>query len=201
MEALARSVNHDLFLFAGQLAMCDGKIAYAQIIEAAILTVKGELQFNVEQGIPYFDTIFLHPNKIALWKAYVIKRVKEFSFVLTVDKFEYDFDYKNHTVNYSMTVSTDEGIVRINSIDYSISTIGTHTSGGGDGGEQLIQNGIFYLPVFKKGNVQYYRQLKQYVDEQMGSVTTELSEETYVKNTGGVFILSEDNAQDNAQEE
>lgn len=188
MRAIARSANNDMFLYAGQLAMCDGKVAYAQIIEAAVLTVKGELQFDTEQGIPYFDTIFRSPKRAALWKAYVVDRVKQFSFVSSITQFDYTFDYKNHVINYEMRVNTDKGKVTITSVDYTVSTIGTHTSGGSGGGEQLVQNGIFYLPVYMENNVQVYRQLKQYVDDVEGTVTTELSEDTYIKNTSGVFV-------------
>ncbi len=188
MRTIARSANNDMFLYAGQLAMCDGKIAYAQIIESAVLTVKGELQFDIEQGIPYFDTIFRSAKRAALWKAYVIDRVKQFSFVTSVTSFEYDIDYKNHVINYTMRVNTDKGKVTITSVDYTVSTIGTHTSSGTGGGEQLTQNGIFYLPVYKQNNIQVYRQLKQYVDDAEGLVTTELSETTYVKDANGVFV-------------
>ena len=185
MRAIARSANNDMFLCAGQLAMCDGKIAYAQIIEAAVLTVKGELQFDTEQGIPYFDTIFRSSKRAALWKAYVVDRVKQFSFVTSITQFDYTFDYKNHVINYVMRVNTDKGKVTITSVDYTVSTIGTHTSGEG---EQLVQNGIFYLPVYMENSVQVYRQLKQYVDDSDGTVTTELSEDTYIKNASGVFV-------------
>ena len=88
-----------------------------------------------------------------------------------------------------MQVVTDDGLVTINGIDYSISTIGTHGSGGGGEMETLVQNGIFYLPVFKENGVQVYRQLRQYVMPNKGGVTTDLSEETYVKNIDGVFVL------------
>lgn len=111
MRAIARSANNDMFLYAGQLAMCDDKVAYAQIIEAAILTIEGELQFDTKQGIPYFDTIFNSPRRAALWKAYVINRTKEFSFVKSIIDFDYTISYSSHTVNYKMTVSTDAGIV------------------------------------------------------------------------------------------
>ena len=93
--------------------MCDGKVAYAQIIEAAVLTVKGELQFDTEQGIPYFDTIFRSPKRAALWKAYVVDRVKQFSFVTSITQFDYTLDYKNHVINYEMHVNTDKGDVTI----------------------------------------------------------------------------------------
>ena len=54
--------------------------------------------------------------------------------------------------------------------------------------ENLTQNGIFYLPVAIDGDVQVYRQLREYINADMGGVTTELSEKTYIKNSDGVFV-------------
>lgn len=187
MKTLARSANRDLFLVAGQFAMADGRIAQAHIIQAAILTVKCELQYDTERGIPYFDTIFEHPNNIGLWRAYVIDRVRGFEWVKDIIDFTHELDYTNKTVRYTMQVSTTDGLVTINGIDYNISTIGTHGGGGGQM-ESLIQNGIFYLPVFKDGEIQVYRQLKQFVLPEGGGVTTDVSEQTYVKNEDGIFV-------------
>lgn len=106
--------------------MADGRIAQAQTIQAAILAVKGELQYDTEQGIPYFETIFDHPNKIDLWRAYVIDRVRKFEWVTDIINFTHEFDYTNKTINYKMQVATNEGLVTVNGIDYSISTIGTN---------------------------------------------------------------------------
>lgn len=47
--------------------------------------------------------------------------------------------------------------------------------------EVLTQDGIFYLPVYVKDDVQYYRQLLQYEDETTHEVTTELSDSLYVR--------------------
>ena len=127
MKTIARSANGDLFLYAGQLAMADGRIAQSQIIQAAILAVKGELQYDTERGIPYFETIFDHPNKIDLWRAYVIDRVRKFEWVTDIIDFTHEFDYTNKTINYKMQVATNEGLVTVNGIDYSISTIGTNS--------------------------------------------------------------------------
>lgn len=47
--------------------------------------------------------------------------------------------------------------------------------------EGLTQDGIFYLPVYVKDDVQYYRQLRQYDDEETHEITTELSDTLYVR--------------------
>lgn len=47
--------------------------------------------------------------------------------------------------------------------------------------EVLTQDGIFYLPVYVKDDVQYYRQLRQYEDEETHEITTELSDTLYIR--------------------
>lgn len=113
MKTLARSANGDIFLSAGQFAMADDREAQAQILKAAILTVKGELQFDTERGVPYFDTIFLDPNKINLWHAYVIDRVRSFDWVTNVIELTQKYDPKEKTIRYKLKVATDDGIVTV----------------------------------------------------------------------------------------
>lgn len=187
MKAIARSANHDLFVVAGQLAMADGRIAQGQILEAAILTVKGELQFDIERGIPYFETIFASQKFAPRWRAKAIERTMEFDWVQSVDSLTYSIDSHEHTINYTMTVTTNLGTVTITGVDYNIITPKPDSDGGG-GMENLTQNGIFYLPVAIEGGVQVYRQLREYINADMGGVTTELSEKTYIKNSDGVFV-------------
>lgn len=59
--------------------------------------------------------------------------------------------------------------------------------------EVLTEDGIFYLPVFKNElEQQVYRRLLQHEDEEMGGITTELSEELYIRQNGH-FVLWENN--------
>lgn len=168
--------------------MVSGRIAYAQILCAAIKTVKGELQLNINEGIPFFETIFQNSRYLYLWEAKVKSRILSFDFVLSINSFVTDIDYKNHVLYYKTVISTDEGNVEISDINFNIITGGSGggSSGGGDMSD-LIQNGIFYLPVFIADGVQVYRTLTQYVSEEMGTVTTELSETTYIK-VDGTFV-------------
>ena len=180
-------MNNDIFLFAGQLAIVSGKFAQAQIAQAAILTVKGELQFDTERGIPYFDSIFRSPKLINVWRAYVMERIRQFEWVNDISSFEASVDFENHIINYTMTLVTSDGIVIIKGIDYSVSNTTPETDPEGGGGVSLVQNGVFYLPVFVDNGIQVYRQLRQYVDS-LGAITTDLSEQTYIRNSSGVFV-------------
>lgn len=167
-----------------EIAMVTDKNAYAYIIGDAIRTVKGELQLDTENGIPYFATVFDRSDKLNIWKHYVEKKILGFDFVTGISQFNAEIIGDDRMLKYDMIVETIDGEVSIAAVDP------TGTGGGGGGGMGgLVQNGIFYLPVFLRDGVQVYRQLKEY---HLGEeVTTELSEETYVKNAEGIFVREE----------
>ena len=93
------------------LSFNTGKQAYADIIGDAIRTVCGELQLDVNRGVPYFETVFKSVNGIDIWKNDVRKRVLEFPFVKSIDSF--DVSYLNGRLEYKMTLTTDDGVVTV----------------------------------------------------------------------------------------
>ena len=88
-----------------------GKQAYADIIGDTIRTVSGELQLDVNRGVPYFETVFKSVNGIDIWKNDVRKRVLEFPFVKSIDSF--DVSYANKKLEYTMRLTTDAGDVTV----------------------------------------------------------------------------------------
>jgi len=104
---------NDIAIRNRDFAFSEGKHAYADIIAAAVLTVRGELIYNIRQGIPYFDTAFLSPIYLASWAADVQKRIKEFDFVEDIKSFEYDFDPDAGKVKYTASIQTDAGLVTV----------------------------------------------------------------------------------------
>lgn len=180
--------NNDIYLVDGatrmELALATDKNAYAYIIGDAIRTVRGEIQLDTDIGIPYFDTVFDRTQKINIWKHYVEKKILSYNFVTGISDFNVNILDDGEVLSYDMIVETVDGEVSVTSVD----PVGT--GGGGGGGCDmcgLIQNGIFYMPVALRDGVQIYRQLKEYNLD--GAVTTELSEETYIKNSEGIFVL------------
>lgn len=115
IRTVARNGSHDIYLVNGQLAMAEGIEAYRQIIEAAILTQRGELQLDIDRGIPYFESVFDKPHYVYLWEASVRETINGFSFVKSVDSFTYDIDYKTHKLNYRIEVTTDIGSLALSS--------------------------------------------------------------------------------------
>ena len=93
------------------LSFDTGKQAYADIIGDTIRTVSGELQLDVNRGVPYFETVFKSANGIDIWKNDVRKRVLEFPFVKSIDSF--DVSYANRKLEYTMHLTTDAGDVTV----------------------------------------------------------------------------------------
>ena len=114
VTTLARKGEHnDIGLRNRDFAFAEGKAAYAAILEAAVLTVKGELIYNVEEGIPYFDTAFESPIYLKVWAENVKDRIWKFEFVEDIESFEYEYDADAGKVSYTARVRTDEGEVEI----------------------------------------------------------------------------------------
>ena len=93
------------------LSFNTGKQAYADIIGDTIRTVSGELQLDVNRGVPYFETVFKSVNGIDIWKNDVRKRVLKFPFVKSIDSF--DVSYANRKLEYTMHLTTDAGDVTV----------------------------------------------------------------------------------------
>lgn len=105
---------HDIYLDAtGQLAMADGRESRAQILEATVLTKRGELFYDTRRGIPYFETLFSDPNRIIIWEKYMRDAVTELDFVKEIKSFDIEYVPSDHLLTYKLVVETDEGEVTI----------------------------------------------------------------------------------------
>lgn len=105
--------TNDIGIRNRDFAFAEGKRAYGAILEAAVLTVKGELIYNVNEGIPCFDTAFESPIYLRVWASRVQDRIKRFPFVKDIVSFTYDFDADAGKVEYKAEIETDEGVIEI----------------------------------------------------------------------------------------
>lgn len=114
MKTLEQNGAHDIVLTPdGDFSFVEDVDAYATIIADAVRTLIGELQLDIEAGIPWLETIFNSPRDIDLWKHNVIKTTEAFPFVDVVDYIEAQFNSETNTLNYSMKVKTNKGIVEV----------------------------------------------------------------------------------------
>lgn len=114
MTVIALDGNNDMCLDdSGQLKMLTGREAYSQTVKNAICTILGEVQSNTSLGVPYFTTVFESPKNLQTWRNSVIARIKEFPFVVAIDKFSIDVNYTTKTLSYTIWISTDLGGITI----------------------------------------------------------------------------------------
>ena len=114
MKTFSQDSHNDIRIGSdGQFATVYGLDAYSTVIADVVRTVRGELQLDMERGVPYFETVFKSVNGIDIWKNDVRKRVLALSFVRSIDSFSASWKPENHILSYSMTVSTDNGTVTI----------------------------------------------------------------------------------------
>lgn len=92
----------------------DPREAYGNIIADAIRTLEGELQLDIERGIPYQRTIWETVSRLNIWKIYVRNTILEYPFVVGIDGMTIDISSGNH-LNYSITIQTDLGTVEVSS--------------------------------------------------------------------------------------
>ncbi len=98
---------------AGDFVFSEGLEAYGNIIADAIRTLKGELQLDVERGIPYDETVWDSVTKVWRWKALVSAAVRAYGFVYDVSRFDVEVDPPRRQLSYQMRVVTDAGTVEV----------------------------------------------------------------------------------------
>lgn len=106
--------NYDIGLDAnGVIAFVSGKEAYTNAIANAVRTLTGELQLNVEAGIPWMDSVFNEIGDTSLWEYRVREVIEEFDFVDSIESFISEYNFATKTLKYQITISTTEGIVEV----------------------------------------------------------------------------------------
>ena len=96
---------------SGDLAFSDGKAAYGSIIEDVVRTLEGEMQLDVDYGVPYQRTIWRSISELAIWEIYVRRLVTDLEFVRDIESLYTEVDGTH--LSYTMTVNTDAGAVEV----------------------------------------------------------------------------------------
>ena len=112
-KTLARDENCDLFVDAnGDIALAVGMEAYAQIVNAKMRTVLGELPMDVNGGLPYFQTIFKDSSMVDVFEAEAIKMLEGIDFVSSVESFT--CEVRGDVLYYTAEIVTDKGAMTVN---------------------------------------------------------------------------------------
>ena len=96
------------------IVLFDKSEAIQTVARSAVLTQRGELQYNVNKGIPYIGTIFSDSNLIPLWRSYMEEAISAISEVREVQYFEIDFNRAQSSLSYRCGFTTDYGKAELN---------------------------------------------------------------------------------------
>lgn len=103
----------DLFVDEfGNLGMASGIEALNFITINVSRSVRGEMIYNQDRGVPYFSTLFASPANIPLWEYYVKEEIKKVPGVEDVSDFETRLS--GETIEYTMTINTLSGALTVN---------------------------------------------------------------------------------------
>lgn len=113
MKTILTNKNNDIYINAsGNIAFTDGLEAAANVCKNAVLVNYGECQYNTDNGVPYFDTIYNDFPLIDLFQAAIVRVLDNLSFVQRTSNFEYKQEQK--TFLYTVKIQTDIGDITLN---------------------------------------------------------------------------------------
>lgn len=113
MRTIAINENNDIYLDAsGNLVIKTDKEAVGDILVNKAQTNQGELLFNTEKGIDFFNTVFSSPAYPDLFQHQLLN---EFENTEAVERIaDYQADVKNGVYSYIADIQTEYGEVNIN---------------------------------------------------------------------------------------
>lgn len=113
MRTIAINENNDIYLDnSGSLAIKTDLEAMGDICVNKSQTVQGELLYNQDKGIDFFNTIFSSPSYPDLFQNEVITQLEDTQSVNTVKNFR--GEAHNGVYSYMVEVQTDFGQVVLN---------------------------------------------------------------------------------------
>ena len=112
-STLQCNANNDLYLVDGRnLGLLTGVKAVAQDVRLATLMRSGENQFNIDEGVKYFETIFTPQKDYDAARQSIIDNIEASPDVLSVDQLnitiqgdEFDFEAQVNTAYGRLPVS------------------------------------------------------------------------------------------------
>lgn len=113
ISTIAINSNNDIYLDGNNnIAMKEDINAIADIVLNKVRTNLGELQFNIDLGIPYFTTIFTSTPNFDLWQKFVEDSALSLDNVTEI--VDFNKTIQNNTLTYSMTINTNLGVITVN---------------------------------------------------------------------------------------
>lgn len=113
MQTISINQNNDIFLDeTGNLAMSKNLDAMGNIFLNKSQTNKGELPYNTEKGIDFFNTVFSSPCYPDLFQNELLSELEDTE--ATQEVLNYTENTEDNIYSYSVDILTDYGQVTLN---------------------------------------------------------------------------------------
>ena len=96
------------------LAIKTGEEALLDVLNNVIRTRKYELQYDMNKGVPYFETIFSDSGLLGLWRSYLIQTIENVNGVISVESITYSLDEGSKKISYTCKIRTIYGETSLN---------------------------------------------------------------------------------------
>lgn len=107
----------DIYLdINNNLAIKSEEDALLDIITNVVRTRKYEIQYDMNKGIPYFETIFSDTGLLGLWRSYVIQEIENVDGVISIESLIYSLDESNKKLSYTCQIRTIYGESTLNGV-------------------------------------------------------------------------------------
>lgn len=107
----------DIYLdINNNLAIKSKEDALLDIITNVVRTRKYEIQYDMNKGIPYFETIFSDTGLLGLWRSYVIQEIENVDGVISIESLIYSLDESNKKLSYTCQIRTIYGESTLNGV-------------------------------------------------------------------------------------
>ena len=113
MKTIALNEVNDIYIDkSGNLVIAEEKEALRQICLTATRTVYGELPFNTNFGIPYFDILYTGKSNLDLFRFYLQRIILSIENILSIKSIK--FVTNNNQLSYNIIVNSSFGELSIN---------------------------------------------------------------------------------------
>lgn len=107
----------DIYLdINNNIAIKSEEDALLDIITNVVRTRKYEIQYDMNKGIPYFETIFSDTGLLGLWRSYVIQEIENVDGVISIESLIYSLDESNKKLSYTCQIRTIYGESTLNGV-------------------------------------------------------------------------------------
>ena len=111
MKTLATNEFNDIFIDKGNLALVEDDKAIANIAKNRVCTLQGEHQYDLSEGIPYFNVLFGFRPNVDLFKFFLQREMLNVENVHAIKSLETSVE--GDKLTYTAELQTKEGVVTI----------------------------------------------------------------------------------------